>query len=463
MYRIFLGFRWLASRPIGIITMIGIWLSVTATIVTIAVMTGFLAYHEELARGTTADLVVTPRAQRASDGSIAAPTEYAAFAPILSKVDGVERASPRLVRPGLIKFDHLNDSLVLGDRRYVGRNFVRIFGIDPDLDGGAASFRDHLDLPPGWEFDPNRPDDSPRDAEVDDKAKPFRIDPKHLPIAYRNARLPVALLGSDLFVYFGVRKGSRINLVTVPDDAVAGEAVKPLSETFVIGGVVRTGNKEVDNGSIYLDLSRARKFMRAPSGYSEVCVELEPNRDLEAARRQLVDALAAAGVPAEVETWRERGKRLLDAVATERSIIGVLLFFFLIVACFNVLSTLTILVTDKIRDIGVLSALGAKPSGIQSIFVVNGFLMALIGGALGVHHGIGLTQALNPINDWCAERFGVSLFPKHVFAFDAIPYQFVPAIIVGTFVATIVLALLCAWIPARRAARFDPVEALRYE
>lgn len=443
--------------------MLGIWLSVTATTVTIAVMTGFLAYHERLARGTNSDLIVSPKPQRAADGSIVPPPDFAAFATTLSRVDGIARMSPRLVRPGMIKFDQNRDSLVLGDRRFLQRSQVKILGVDRARDGGAASFRDHLDLPEGWEAERARPGAPPLDAEVDDKDRPFRIEPKYLPVEFRNARLPVALLGSELFSYFQMRKGDRINLVTVPDDAIAGESLKPLSELFVIGGVVHTGNVEVDGSSVYLDLSRAQKYFRSETDVSEVCIELETSRDLEEARAAVVAALAADGRIASVETWRDRGKRLLEAVENERGIIGVLLFFFLAVACFSVFSTLTILVSDKIRDIGVLSALGAHPAGIQSIFVANGLFMALIGALLGVRYGMKLTENLNPINDWCAANFGVSLFPRAVFAFDAIPYEFVPSIIVGTFVATIVLSLLCAWLPARRAARFDPVEALRYE
>lgn len=463
MYRVFLGFRWLASRPIGILTMLGIWLSVTATTVTIAVMTGFLSNHERLARGTTSDLIVRPRLPRAADGSVATPPSFAQLDAVLRTVPGVAKMSPRLMRPGLIKLD-VDDPRILGDRRYLEKNSVRILGVDPDRDGGAASFRRHLSLPEGWEADRGgRRGGPPLDAEVGDPDKPFRIDPKHLPVAYRNARLPVVLLGSELFDYFSVRKGDRVNLVTVPDDAVSGETLKPLSELFVVGGVVHTGNVEADLHSVYLDLSRAQKFFRAKSDVTEACIELDPSRPLDAASAEVKAALLAAGIDAKVETWRERGRRLLDAVANERLIIGVLLFFFLAVACFSVFSTLTILVSDKIRDIGVLAALGAKPSGIQSIFVVNGLFMALIGGVLGIRYGVKCTENLNPINDWCAANLGVSLFPRDIFVFSSIPYEFVPSIVAGTFVTTIVLSLVCAWIPARRAARFDPVEALRYE
>jgi lipoprotein-releasing system permease protein len=462
MYRIFLGFRWLASRPIGIVTMIGIWLSVAATTVTVAVMTGFLRDHERLARGATADLVVTPKLERAADGTIAPPPAFEQWRAALQAVPGLEAVSPRLLRPALIRIEGIEGNVVMGDRRFVDRNSVRVFGVDPDIGGGAANFKRHLDVPPPRP-DPYRVRLRESDLEVDDPERPFRIDPKHLPARIRNARLPVALVGSEMLEYFDLRKGQLIVLTTIPDDLESGQPLKPLSEKFVIGGAVHTGNREVDGSAIYLALERARSFTRARGDLTEVCIELAPDVDLAATAAGVVAALDRAGIKAKVETWRERGRRLLDAVANERSIIGVLLFFFLVVACFNIFSTLTILVTDKTRDIGVLAALGARPGGIRSIFLFNGLLMALIGAGLGVHYGLKLTESLNPINDWSATTFGLSLFPRDVFVFTAIPYVFVPEIVVGTFVATLALALLCAWVPAWRASRFDPVEALRYE
>ncbi len=457
MYGIFLAFRWLAARPIGIITMVGIWLSVMATIVTLSVMSGFLRDHERAARGTTSDVVIAPQPRRGADGAIVPAADFASVKGALKDVAGIAGMSPRLLRGALWKLDRVEASVVLTDKRYIKDNFVRLFGIDPNQDGGAADFKKHLDLP----SDARSPYPYFSD-EVDDKSRPFWIDRKHVPARYRNQPLPIVLMGLNIFERFDVRKGERLTLMTIPESADPKE-MKPLSQDFIVGGAVRTGNAEFDGSAVYLELGKARDFTRSSTDATEVCVTVLDGADPKAVAAAIRRALSEHKIRADVADWREKGKRLLDAVSNERALIGVLLFFFIAVACFNVLSTLTILVTDKTRDIGVLGALGAKSRGIQAIFLGNGLLMALIAGALGVRYGVKLTQSLNPVNDWFASHLGVSLFPRNVFAFDDIPYEIVPSFVLWTLLATLALSLLSAWIPARRAASFDPVEALRYE
>src|SRR5262245_2589168 len=103
--------------------MVGIWLSVMATIVTVSVMTGFLADHERFVRGTTSDVVVTPRARRGDDGAIVPPAGFAAIRGALADVAGIGAMSPRIVRPALVRIDGV-PSVILGDRKYAEHNFV---------------------------------------------------------------------------------------------------------------------------------------------------------------------------------------------------------------------------------------------------------------------------------------------------------------------------------------------------
>jgi lipoprotein-releasing system permease protein len=453
VYRVFLASRWFAARPIGKVTMIGIWLSSMATIVTVAVMTGFLRDHERFARGSAADVSIVPLATAGDDGAVIEAANFAAIEEAIAGVAGIATTSPRLVRPALVRVDRLPAAL-LGERRYSERNFARVVGVDREREVKSPGFQGNLVRPDDPEFP---------GGDVDDPSRPFTIDSRRLPAAYRNARLPVVLFGARLFDWCGLRKGELVNLVTIPERVTPGEDPKPLSERFVVGGAVRTGNEEWDLTTLYLDLGRAKTFFRARNDVTEVAIEAMSGDDVEALESELESRLAAAGIPARVETWRERSGRILDAVENERKLIGVLLFFFLAVACFNVFSTLTILVSEKTRDIGVLNALGAPRRGILTIFLGNGLAMAILAGALGVGSGLLLASKLDAINEWIGATFGFHIFSQRIFVFRNMPVEISPRFAMITFAATIGISLLCAWRPARRAADFDPVEALRHE
>ena len=458
MYRLFLARRWLASRPIGKVTLVGIWLSVMATIATVSVMTGFLREHERKARNTTSDIVITPRPRRAPDGTIEKAPDSARIREVLAGVAGIEGLAPRLLRPALVRIDGVDPGRVLGDRKYADRNFVRVVGVDPEKDG--AAFTDHLTLKSsGRMFE--------RDllgAEVDDPKRPFFLDPRHLPSKYKFARLPVVLIGAELYRYFDMKKGDRVNLVTIPEHAEKeGEAIKPLSELFVVGGVVQTGDPDFDGRTVFIDHARAMSFTRAASDATEIGVTLAPGFDPEVLDGEIARTLEAAGIKARVESWREKSAVLLDAVGIERALMMILLFFFIVVACFNIFMTLTILVVDKTRDIGVLNALGAPRRGILQIFVGNGILMALLAGAVGAISGVLLTRNLNEINEYCGRNFGIMLLPGNIFAFHGVPIELSAGFVAVTVVVTLSISLLFAWLPARRAAAVDPVEALRHE
>lgn len=457
MYRLFLARRWLASRPIGKVTLVGIWLSVMATIATVSVMTGFLREHERKARNTTSDIVITPRPRRAPDGSIEKAADSARIREVLAGVAGIEQLAPRLLRPALVRIDGVSPSVLLGDRKYSDRNFVRVIGVDAEADG--AAFRRHLEIDVSSEFD-----GALLGAEVDHADRPFSIDSRHLDSKYKFARLPVVLIGAELFRYFGLKKGERINLVTIPEHAEKeGEAVKPLSELFVIGGAVQTGDPDYDGRTVYIEHARAMSFTRAASDATEIGVTLASGLDVDVVELEIARALEAAGIKARVETWRDKSAVLLDAVEMERALMMILLFFFIVVACFNIFMTLTILVVDKTRDIGVLNALGAPRSGILQIVVGNGFLMALLAGTVGAVSGVLLTQHLNEINEYCGRHFGIMLLPGKIFAFHGVPIELSPSFVAVTVLVTLLISFVFAWLPARRAAAVDPVEALRHD
>jgi lipoprotein-releasing system permease protein len=162
-------------------------------------------------------------------------------------------------------------------------------------------------------------------------------------------------------------------------------------------------------------------------------------------------------------TWVQQNAVFLDAVDTERAMTTLVLFAVMLIAAFLIFATLHMMVTQKTKDIGILCALGGSPRGIGQIFTRCGFVI----GAFGVLGGCGLglltLDNLNGINDWLYEQTGFELFPRSLFDLPKVPYRIEPEWTVAVAIGSFLLTLLVAWLPARKAARMQPVKALSYE
>jgi lipoprotein-releasing system permease protein len=141
----------------------------------------------------------------------------------------------------------------------------------------------------------------------------------------------------------------------------------------------------------------------------------------------------------------------------------IVLFVIMVVAGFLIFATLSMMVTEKTRDIGILTAMGATRRGILAIFLICGAFIGLSGCVLGLVAGYFSSIHLNDVNQWVKRQFDVELFPTDIYKLREVPYALDPVWMGQVAIVAMALALLFALIPAWRAARFDPVEALRYE
>lgn len=422
--------------------MVGIWLSVMALIVTISVMSGLLRETIGMIRGITPDLVLTP------PGAESQAPPFAAVRQALCEVPGVASMAPRLIRPALLRVDGVDADMVMGESRFSEQNFVQVVGVDPALEPLLTHRAGAADAAERW---------------PDDEQHPFQLRPERVPPALRNADLRVVLPGSRKFDFYRMRKGDRIALTTLPQKIDTDDRIHPLSQRFLVGGAINTGHPEQDFRSVYMHLLDAQEFAQAPGGYSEVGVKLAPAADPEAVKAEVKLRLAAADLPLHVETWRDKNAEFLGAVETERVMLTVLLFFFVAVACFNVFATVTVMVTDKIRDIGVLSAMGATRRGVLELFVIGGLVSSLLSSSLGCLSGVLVAKYINQLDDVIFRLTGLQIFPGEMYAFSEIPVSIHQGFVMLVFVVTLLTAFVCALIPALRAARLDPVEALRTE
>jgi lipoprotein-releasing system permease protein len=191
---------------------------------------------------------------------------------------------------------------------------------------------------------------------------------------------------------------------------------------------------------------------------------LQNDEALVKMREKLDAALDKAGIAfVRTLTWREEKASLLKAVQVEKTLISVILGMIVLFSGFMIFIILTVQVVEKTRDLGVLQSMGATPRGIASIYFAIGIALCISGTMVGTLYGVGFAMTVNTIQRWIKLLTGLEVFPANVYYLDKIPVRFQPADLIFIIVPTVLASLIASLIPAYRAARKDPVVALRYE
>jgi lipoprotein-releasing system permease protein len=435
------------ARPVSYLAMAAIGCAVAALIVVISVMNGFLEETRDIVRGTTADIIVLP--VQGAGGPPALREEYER---VVAGRSGVAGACSRLVRPAVVKV-HGSANLTLGDTMFMGLNQVAVLGIDADDEMRVTGLSQYL-------ADVETPS-----LSVEDPRQPFKLHRGMiLDRKLRNADLPRVLVGEQRMKTLRLSKGEALELVTVPDDeALTGTSIRSTTETFIIAGAFKTGHTTFDMGNVFIQRDDFRAWTGTKQQISEMYVTLSDPERLDEVRDDLEASLSAANLYSQVETWKQRHKVYLGAVENERNILAFVLSLFVLLTCTITFSMLTMMVQEKIRDIGILSAMGASQAGIGAVFATCGVFIAGMGGLFGLGAGTALAQYVNNVKDAIENTFNIQIFNRDVYAFTEIPVSVNHQLNVIIVVVTAVFSIFICMLPAWRAARMDPVEALRHE
>jgi len=265
---------------------------------------------------------------------------------------------------------------------------------------------------------------------------------------------PGMLVGSRLAQRLGVLPGDTVtvgsfeNIKTGP----LGELMPELAN-FEVTGVFQTGMYEYDLNFMYAEMAPVQELLDFDSStVSGIAVNITDPWQAEAVAGALFTKL---GFPYYTDNWMTLNSALFSALKLEKLAMGVILFLIVVVAAFNIVSTLIMVVTDKTREIGILKSMGLTDGAVLRIFLLQGLAIGLVGTLIGTIGGYLLV--------WLLDRYQFIEIPGDVYFIDRLPVALEPLDVVLILVASIAVALIATIYPARTASRLQPVEAIRHD
>jgi lipoprotein-releasing system permease protein len=394
------------------ISLIGITLAVFALIATLAVRSGFRAEFVDTILGANAHVTVYTFGEITETGQFdRTMRDYEAVAAAVAAVPGVTRVAP-LVR-GQVMAAHQ------------GRNAgVEVFGIAAE---NLASL--------------------PRIADPETARGDI-------------ARFAEGIaLGSGVARELGVDVGDRIRLIS-PDGVRTAFGTSPRVNAYEVTYIFSAGRYDIDRTRAYLPFAEAQSFFNREGVADEIEVMVETPEEVE---RMAPALLRAAGERGQIWTWKDASGGFLRALEVEDNVMFVILSILVLIAAMNIVSGLIMLVKNKGRDIGILRTMGLSEGSVLRVFFICGAFTGLIGTAAGVVLGCLFAVYIDPIFSFINVVMGGGVWDPSIRGIYALPAQLRLEDVLSAVALSLGLSFVVTWFPARRAARLDPVEALRYE
>jgi lipoprotein-releasing system permease protein len=416
-YEWFIGLRYLKAKRkqtfISIITVIsiaGVIVGVMTLIVVLAVMSGFEKTLKEKILGTQAHLVVLKASQEGID-------HYEEVVKEIIELKGVVSAAPFIYNQVMLS----SESNVSG---------VVLKGIDPNLEGKVTELAHNL-----------------KTGSLQSLKKP------------QEGNLPGIILGVELAKNLSIAVNDTIQVIS-PLGTITPTGMMPKMKRFRVVGIFYSGMYEFDNTFAYISIESAQNFFDMDSRVAGIEIKTDNIYRVKEVGKEIRLRL---GFPFWTKDWMEMNRNLFSALKLEKIAMFIILVLIVLVAAFNIISTLIMVVMEKHRDIAILKAMGAPSKGILRIFVIEGLVIGVVGTGLGAILGLGIAFNLEKVSGFVEKLFGFKFLPSDVYYIDKLPSQVNPLDVGLIVITAILISLLATLYPSWRASKLDPAEALRYE
>jgi len=406
-FELFVARRYLTARRkeafvsvITLISIVGVAIGVAALVIAIALITGFQGDVQAKILGATSHVMVSDLSGRGLEN-------YEEMARKIRALPGVESASAVVY----------NTVLITGRGESSG---ALVKGID---------------------FERERPG----------SAWLQKLEAGRIPEARGGAGREGLLLGRELALRIGAQVGDVVSVISA-SSTLSPLGLLPKRKTFEVTGIFNTGLYEFDSSTALAAIATAQRLFGLEGRASYIQVKL---RDIFAAPEIGRKIMAALPPVVYITTWMELNKSLFSALKLEKNILFLTITLIVVVAALNIIATLILMVMEKTRDIGILMAIGATPAMINRIFFFQGALIGVVGTALGAGLGLG----------WCAlaNAFKLIRVPVDIYQISYVPFRMRPLDLAAIVGVTLFISFVSTLFPARRAAKVDPVVALKYE
>jgi lipoprotein-releasing system permease protein len=471
MYKLHLILKYLRKRRIAWVSLIAVMLCTAMVLVVISVMGGWLRMFRESFHGLSGDVIVKGK-------SLTGFPHYEQVLAGIRQLPEVEAAVPTIRTYGLI---HI---AVDGDSTNAIRDGVQVLGIPIDEMGKVNDF------PKSTFRQYQKNIEEGRDPPTTAPSFNLLPDVPYDAIAGKDStNWPGMIVGVGVV---GLKKDktgkidrpdilytswAKLTVMGVAADAPTVDVGNKSEKRYWIVDDSRTQIWQYDSNTVYVDFKVLQKdlgmeaYGDEPARASDIQIKVKPGFDLTAVKEKVQGIVEAVtmrpdyprGHPVEVETWMEANKVWLGAVEKETALVTFLFGMISIVAIFLIFCIFYMIVVEKTKDIGIIKSVGATSAGVAGIFLGYGTAIGIVGGFLGLGVAYVIVKNINEIHTKMGELLGLKIWDPEVYAFDVIPSSMDPKTVIIILSVAIVSSLLGALVPAIRAARMNPVEALRWE
>jgi lipoprotein-releasing system permease protein len=268
------------------------------------------------------------------------------------------------------------------------------------------------------------------------------------------------VIGNSLSRNLRAGLGDNVSLVSANGGTATAFGTMPRIMSYPVASSFFMGMYEYDSGYVFMPLATAQKYLNIGESITHIDLFLNNPEDTTAVRESLATLLPDSFI---VRDWRDLNRGFVGALQVESNVMFLILMLIVIVAAFNIVSSLVMLVKDKNKDIAVLRTFGVSRRSMMKIFILSGTSIGVIGAGLGTALGVIIATYIQPIREFFQWITGRDLFPAELYYLSELPSKLVFSNVLGIALIAVALAFLATLYPAWKAANTDPVEVLRNE